>query len=625
TACMRARDEKGVSVIISERACNTFLTRITGKTPSVPYEVDHSRCQVCAREQTGERCNVEPSKAYARQRARSRAMDKRENSCFSVVAPCSAQCPLSVCIPGFVGNIAAGEYKAAFQHILSKISLPETVCRVCHRPCEAVCEREAFDESIAINDLKRWVIDWAAKQESPPYKPEMEPNNGLRVAVIGAGPSGLAAAHDLRLRGYAVTIFDANDEPGGLLLTGIPEFRLPREALHRDVARILSLGVEFHGKVVLGQDLQIKNLLEKGFDAVYLAVGAHQALGLALEGEDAPGRPVVIDALAYLKTARLSGKEGTPDAGKRVVVVGGGNAAIDAARTARRYGAEKVVVVYRRRKKEMPAIPSEVLAAEEEGIELRTQLQPVRILRGEKTGLECVRTEPGPPDDSGRKRPIPIEGTEVFLEADSIVAAIGQSPQEDLFDSQEPSLEYSDDGAIRIDPLTGQTSHLRIFAGGDLVSQERTVTWAMASGKRAAWGIDRKLRGEVKAAKRLPPPIPEEPPANISYGQPDERTERYDFVARQHPSELSLSERVSDFKEVVSVFSKEQARGEAFRCLICGLCANCRSCLDLFGCPAFYTKEGRIHIDPNICTGCGVCADLCPNGAIRLKQEDACV
>jgi NADPH-dependent glutamate synthase beta subunit-like oxidoreductase len=473
---------------------------------------------------------------------------------------------------------------------------------------------------VAINELKRFVIDWA-QREGRSATPSPEPDNGMRVAVVGAGPSGLAAAHELRLRGYRVTLLDANAEPGGLLLTGIPPFRLPREALRRDVERILAMGVEFSGDTLLGRDLQLQDLLDRGFDAIYLAVGAHRGLVLGLDGEHGPGAPRVVDALAYLKSSFSDGVNDGAWTGRRVVVVGGGNAAIDAARTARRQGAERVMIAYRRRREEMPAIAEEIDAAEAEGIELLTQLQPLSIFRGARPGLECVRTEPGEPDASGRRRPVPVGGSETLLEADQIIVAIGQTP--DLPTSLgegELELRRHKNGTLEVDPQTGQTSHPRIFAGGDAAPGERTVTWAMACGQRAAWAIDRALRGAARADERPPPPLPQEPtrPATTGFSRLSHRP-----AGRPRPAELPAAERTSSFSEVVAPLTEEQARAEAARCLACGVCGNCRACIDLFGCPAFFIdkRDGRPQIDPKICTGCGVCAAFCPNGAIMARQE----
>jgi NADPH-dependent glutamate synthase beta subunit-like oxidoreductase len=559
---------------------------------------------------------VEITRGYEAHIAGSRAREVERSSPVADVAPCNSRCPLYLCIQGYIGHIAAGEHRQALEHILARCPLPETVCRVCHRPCEEACIRTSLGESaVAINDLKRHAVHAA---RDFPYDPPREPDHGRSVAVVGAGPSGLCAAHDLRLRGYTVTLIDAGKEPGGLLLSGIPAFRLPREPLRRDVQRILDLGVTFKGETFLGRDISLAALLES-HQAVYLAVGAHLGLQLGLAGdEEHVTVPHIVDALAYLHQANLGQAEQLPS-GQRVVVVGGGNAAIDAARIARRFGAQRVTIAYRRRREEMPALPEEVEAAVAEGIDLQTQLQPLSIFRGNKPGLECIRTRPGQQDSSGRQRPVPVGGTETVLEAELIIVAIGQSTDPAVF-AADPTLdlERAEDGTLKVDSETGRTSHPQIYAGGDLVQGERTVTWAMAQGQRAAWAIDRALRGADPADRRPPPPIPASR-KTATEGWP--HIKRADRSERQRPGEIAPSQRTKGFEEVVKPLTEEQARAEARRCLVCGLCGNCRSCIDLFGCPAFYMQDGLIDIDRSVCTGCGFCADFCPNNAIRPVEE----
>ena len=662
----RARDAEGVSVVISERPCGVFMLRETGKRPrrAVAYTVDQTLCRTCGREGAapGGRCDVAITRGYERHIAGSRAREVDRDAPIPGVAPCSSRCPLFLCVQGYVGHIAAGEPERALEHILPRCPLPETVCRVCHRPCEEACLRGSLpgEQPVAINDLKRFAVTAGALDHRLPREEE----HGREVAVVGAGPSGLCAAHELRLRGYAVTLLDAEAEPGGLLRTGIPAFRLPREPLRRDIQRILELGITFQGQTALGRDTSLAELLER-HDAVYVAIGAHRGVRLGLPGDDR-GSPPVVDALAYLRQANLAdapdlARAGSGDASvdpraaravaagaRKTVVVGGGNAAIDAARTARRLGAEQVTIAYRRRRGEMPALPEEVEAALAEGIALETQLQPVSIFSGNRPGLECTRTRPGEPDASGRQRPVPVGGTETLLPADLIIAAIGQRPEPAAF-ALDGSLELvrERDGSLRVDPETGRTSHPRVFAGGDLVWGERTVTWAMAQGLRAAWAIDRELRGVEAADRRPPPPRPRSleqaretwPVLALARGGKErsdaarwggatkdtarggkERSDAARWSGATKDTALPLEQR-EGFDEVVAPLAEEQARAEAARCMACGLCGNCRSCIDLFGCPAFYMQDGRVQIDPAVCTGCGFCADFCPNGAIHPVEE----
>ena len=633
-AMTRARDGRGVSVIISQRPCTNFLQREGAlKEAPLPFTVDHDHCQTCGRDDAGLRCDQCTSSGLERHMACNAAQGqggqgdgvkklKKLSERIAEESPCSARCPLSLCVQGYIGHVAAGDYRLALELILERNPLAHTVCRVCHQPCDEVCVRRELDQPVAINQLKRFVLDWAAQQgEQVSLKPG--PGTGKRAAVVGAGPAGLAAAHELRMRGHQVTLMDAGSRPGGLLLTGIPGYRLPRESLERDVQQILALGVEFRGGCVLGRDISLRGLLEQErFDALFVAVGAHISLKLGLEGEepgcqDQPGAlPLaVVDALTYLRADNLD----LPcETGRKVVVVGGGNAAMDAARTALRQGAEQVLVAYRRRREEMPAIPSEVTAAEEEGVQLLTQVSPLRIVRGgpagAQAGLEVVRTRPGEPDRSGRRRPVPLPGSEQLLEADQIIAAIGQAPDPSVWDSDdELCLELQRDGSIKVDAQTARTSHPRIFAGGDVVWGERTVTSAMAWGQRAAWGMDRLLRGEQEADRRTPPA----PPRTV-HPSPGAWLSRADRgTPRQQPGERDPAQRTGDHQEVVATLTEQQARAEAARCLSCGNCGNCRACIDLFGCPAFYlADDGRPQIDEALCIGCGVCAAICPNGAI---------
>jgi NADPH-dependent glutamate synthase beta subunit-like oxidoreductase len=527
------------------------------------------------------------------------------------VAPCAMECPLGLCIQGYAGHVAAGQVAEALDLIMNRCPLPDSVCRVCHRPCEPACVHADVGRPVAINDLKRFVMDWAAETGAA-YAPEREEPHGRRVAIVGAGPAGLAAAHDLALAGYGVRLLDAAPEPGGLLRTGIPPFRLPPEALGRDVDRILGLGVEFLGGRALGRDLSATGLLDEGFDAVFLAVGAGRAQALDLAAPEGGGGPSVVDALAYLAV-------GGPATGRRVVVLGGGNAAIDAARTARRDGASSVTVAYRRRRGEMPALADEIVAAEEEGVELLLQVQPLALTG---SGLRLGRTEPGPVDASGRSRPRLVEGSQLELEADQVIVAIGQSPAPDLLAADDLELARAADGSLVVDPETGRTSHPRIFAGGDVVPGLRAVTTAIAAGQRAAWAIDRELRGEEAAEGHRPAPRVGGWPVTAWTGEAP-RVGRADRAERQRPAELPVAERLDGFAEVVATLTEEQARSEGARCSTCGLCGNCRACLDLFGCPAFYLDQGRIFIDPALCTGCGVCEDFCPNRAIHPAGDDA--
>ncbi len=601
----RARDAQGVSVVICERACRVHLARQTGQTYKLgSYQVDSSLCQFCGREASGQRCGQSRSIAFTRHMTQSRI---QHVDCKSVEkssqAPCSTRCPLGLCIQGYLGQIAAGQYKNAYEMILERVPMPETVCRVCHRPCEQACVHGDTDRAVGVNDLKRFVVDWAHRfDQAAECAPWVD--CGIRIAVIGAGPAGLAAAYHLRLRGYRVVLFDAEEKAGGLLRYGIPAYRMPREPLDRDIERMLASGVEFESGRKLGENLFIEQLLDDGYAAVFLAIGAQKSIDLPVERD--PDAIEQTDALTYLRAANRGGDVKT---GKHVVVVGGGNAAVDAARTAVRRGAERVVIAYRRSRQDMPAWDDEIQAAESEGVEILCRLQPARA---RADGLLCVKTKPGKPDASGRSRPVAVADQKILIEAEQIITALGQRMDESWCASSSFDLEREAEGLVKIDPLTGRTSHAKIFAGGDMTPANRTVTEAMAAGIRSAWGIDAVLRGTEVADRRPIAPIVE---ASLEKRNVD----RDQAECRRPANDPS---RPIDDSEVAVVLTEFQARQEASRCKVCGLCGNCRSCLDLFGCPAFFVRDGGIFIDPELCMGCGVCESVCPNGAIREAANE---
>jgi len=606
-AFQRARHATGVSVVIAEEPCPVHQARLPGHPAAQePYRIDQERCRHCGRADEGMRCGQDVSKGLERHMARVRTLerapgDDSQGSCGAIapgaVAPCVKECPLGLCIQGYAGHVAAGRPAEALELIMERCPLPDSICRVCHRPCEDACVHRESGGAVAINDLKRFVMDWAAEQDDLSYDPTREPDSGRRVAIVGAGPAGLAAAHDLRLRGHAVDLYDAAPKPGGLLRSGVPGFRLPAEALDRDVERILSLGVRFEGGRRLGDDLSLAALLEDGHDAVFLALGASRPLRLAIDGLDDEGAPRLDEALAYID-ARLTGEP--HETGRRVLVIGGGNAAMDAARVALRCGAESVVALFPESREQMAALEDEVAGATAEGLHLAPGLRPQRAVGGPKPGLHC-RPEDG--------------GDEIFFEADQLIVAIGQAPDPEVLAPSDPKLERGADGCLVVDEDSAVTSDPRVFAGGDLVAGARTVTSSVAQGQRAAWGIDRLLRGPEAADKRMPPP--RTGGWTTRPGEPD-RSEliRLDASPRRHAPELEPTGRIAGFDEVHGVLDEAAARAEGARCSSCGQCGNCRACLDLFGCPAFLVEDGQIRIDQALCTGCGICAAFCPNGAI---------
>ncbi len=622
-AFRRMREGHGVRVLISDRPCWLHDARLHDRPlKAASFDVDPDRCKSCGDGHDPRFCPgaIHPDEEIARSARRILAGPESWPSNGPTLAPastppCTAACPVNVCAQGFVGLIAAGRPREALETVRERLPLPSVCARVCHRPCEAACVRGELDEAVAVNDLKRYAADLAlaaddddsdAARDEPSHRKEARPPDGPKVAVIGSGPAGLACAADLARRGYSATIFEAHGVPGGMLVLGIPEFRLPRDVLRADIAWIESLGVEIRCNVTVGRDLSLEELFDQSYDAAFLGIGAQKGMSLKIPGRDAAG---VEDALAFLARVNLGTDR---SAGRRVAVVGGGDAALDAARTALRLGAEEVVILYRRSQAEMPASGREVEEAEREGVIFRFLSAPVRVFAedGRVEALECLRTELGEPDEDGRRRPVPIPGSEFTLRADHVIEAIGQSPVLDGL-AEELGLDLTPAGAIRADGRTGQSSHPKIFAGGDVVTGPATVIDAIAAGQRAAYGIDLLLAEDDSSVE----PLITVTTADLS---DDDRYRPTAVEARPrlHPPSLVPEERRGSFAEVEGGYDAQTAIQEASRCLACGRCACCNNCIDNFGCPAIFMEEGRIKINDTLCRGCGVCVQICPNGAI---------
>ncbi|MFQ6116878.1 MAG: NAD(P)-binding protein [Candidatus Bipolaricaulia bacterium] len=572
------------------------------------YGIDHERCKTCWYCEDGRPCTVPLFKEYELFRSEQRIVNSSgdgEQPRKMPLPPCSAACPANICIQGYIALIASGRYKEALRLIRDRIPFPSICGGVCPHPCEDECTRGEYDEPIAINALKRFVAERETEEERAEYLQELKEKiakKGKRAAVIGAGPAGLTCAHDLALRGYDVTVFEALPVPGGMMTVGIPEYRLPREILNGEIGVIEALGVEITTGVRVGQDTSLKELFARGYEAIFIAAGAHRGARLGIEGEESPG---VLDALSFLREINLGGNN--VKVGKRVAVIGGGDAAIDAARSALRLGAEDVFILYRRWREEMPAHREQVEAAEEEGIRIDFLVAPVRFITnsGGVEAIECQRMTLGEPDESGRRRPLPVEGSEFTVEADTVIVAIGQLS--DLsFITEEYPIKLTERGTIKVGPATGETSVPGIFAGGDVVTGPKTVIHAIAAGRRAAWGIDLRLSGGEAEPVRF---------------YEEALAERYKPGAvatkpRTKMAVLPVGERIRGFAVVEKGLSEEEAIAEAYRCLACGLCTNCNNCIDNFACPALYLEEGQVMINEELCDGCGVCAELCPNDAI---------
>ena len=412
--------------------------------------------------------------------------------------PCVNGCPVNVKIPEFIHLVSEGKFEEAYHKIQETSSLPAICGRVCPQEtqCEKYCVRGIKGEAVGIGRLERFVADWHMKNGKEEVKiPE---KNGKKVAVVGAGPAGLTCASDLAKMGYSVTIFEAFHTPGGVLMYGIPEFRLPKKIVQAEIEKLRDMGVDIEVDMVIGKVLSIDELLhEEGFDAVFIGTGAGLPSFMKIEGENLNG---VYSANEFLTRINLMKAYRFPEydtpvfVGKNVVVVGGGNVAMDAARSAKRMGAENVYIVYRRSEEEMPARLEEVHHAKEEGIDFRLLCTPTRILGedGWVKEVECIKMELGEPDASGRRRPQPVEGSEFKIEADSVIIAIGQTPNP-LIKNTTPDLETNKWGCIVAKEETGATSKEGVYAGGDTVTGAATVILAMGAGKTAAKSIDEYL------------------------------------------------------------------------------------------------------------------------------------
>ena len=416
--------------------------------------------------------------------------------CLQCKAPrCVQGCPVGINIPGFIKKIKEEDFQGAIDILKDKNSLPAVCGRVCpqEEQCEKYCIVGIKNEPVAIGRLERFAADWAAKHGKTEVEPM--PLTGPKVAIVGSGPSGLAAAGELVKKGYRVTIFEALHQPGGVLMYGIPEFRLPKSIVQQEIDSLKKLGVEVQVNMVVGSTITIDELMqEEGYEAVFVGSGAGLPYFLGIPGENLNGVYSANEFLTRtnLMRAYLFPQWDTPiHIGKRVAVVGAGNVAMDAARTALRLGAEEVHIVYRRSEAEMPARKEEIEHAREEGIKFSLLTNPVEILGNEKgwvTGLKCIKMELGEPDSSGRRRPVPIAGSELILPMDVVVVAVGQGPNP-LIPRTTEGLETNKWGNIVADD-TGATSMLGVFAGGDVVTGAATVIKAMGAGKAAAEAID---------------------------------------------------------------------------------------------------------------------------------------
>ncbi|HOX24166.1 MAG TPA: FAD-dependent oxidoreductase [Candidatus Krumholzibacteria bacterium] len=527
-------------------------------------------------------------------------------------APCHKKCPAHADVQGYVGAIANEDYAASMEILRKKIPLPGSLGRVCPHPCEEDCRRARVEAPVSIRNLKRWVADW--EMEHGVVLPQLEPFSGKTVAIVGGGPAGLTAAYYLRVKGHGSVIFDQMPQLGGMLRYGIPEYRLPKAVLDWEIAQIVGLGhIEVKCDQALGRDFTVKQL-EDRYDAVVLAIGAWQAKGLRVAGED---HPRVFGGIDYLREVALGRRV---DLGRNVVVVGGGNTAIDAARTARRQGC-RVTLVYRRSRAEMPAEACEIDDAGAEGVKYEFLVAPtgLRFAGDRLVGMECQRMELGEPDASGRRSPVPIEGSEFLVPADAVIKAIGQDIEPGVVPPGD--VEQTRWSTVNVHRPTFRTNREKVFAAGDLVTGPQLVVDAVYMGRKAAEGIDLFLRGE--------PYVERLDVVSTRRDVPDSLFAQYEKRPRLEPVVLEPAARITSDAEVDTGFSTAEAVQEASRCLSCG-CQDVVECklkkyIDEYqvnprryaGASHDYAVDAShpdIRRDPNKCVKCGKCVEVCDQG-----------
>jgi len=526
----------------------------------------------------------------------SQAVPKKAVMTRAGTSPCSFACPAGVKAHGYVSLVRSGKYEEAFHLHMEDAPLPGSLSRACYAPCEGECTRGDLEGTVPIRAIKRFMVDnYYEKHPEPEYgPPEIIPDK--KIAVVGSGPGGLSAAYHLARRGYAVTVFEAAEQAGGMLRYGIPAYRLSKDVVDRDIKNITALGVAIKTDTPV---FSLTSLADQGFDSTFLALGTMEGFKMGIKGEDLEG---VTDCMTFLKQANSSNDLDLK--GKNVLIIGGGNSAIDPARTAIRLGAEKVVIQYRRSRAEMPAHDWEVTAALEEGVELQTLKNPVRFkgTSGKLEEVESITMKLGEPDDSGRRRPIPVDGSETSHPFDMAILAIGLKPSTSPFAEE---LELNRNGTIQVNEETLETSLPSIFAGGDVVTGPSMIVSAIGQGKRAAFYIDQYIKGEsldnitfdnrlpaVEAStvfsryisnngnngngsgkKQLLPMAGVETPRQSISNRPP--------IAKR---ELPVAERIKSMAEVEIPFSEDEARQGANRCLDCGICSECHECVR--ACPA---------------------------------------
>ena len=471
-------------------------------------------------------------------------------------SPCKIECPGHIDVQGYVSLAAKGKFREALELIKLANPFPSICGRVCHHPCESGCNRDQIDAPVAIRAVERFLADLDMKQGSR-YMPEMKPKRKEKVAVIGSGPAGLACAYYLAQEGYRATIFEKGPVLGGMLTAGIPSYRLPRKIVDSEIQLIRDMGVTMKTGVEVGRDKTVAQLREDGFKAFFIAVGAQESARLGIEGEDLGG---IYGGLDYLRQLNLGNRM---KLGPRVAVIGGGNAAMDAVRSARRLGSEKAFIIYRRGLEEMPSRPEEIKECRQEKIPIQILTQPVRFIgkNGRVQVIECVKMRLTDPDESGRRKPEPIPGSEFRIKVDAVITALGQESDWCCL-TPECACKLTEWGTMNVDPLTLQSDDPDIFAGGDAARGPKSVIEAIADGKQAAISIGRYLRGQdLRLGREVQLRAITEP-----------QKDKYDRAARAQMAALDPKTRIKNFGEVQKGITKGAAIQEAKRCISCGTC-----------------------------------------------------
>lgn len=481
----------------------------------------------------------------------------------AVTAPCISACPSNVDIPAYVEGVRMGNFKDALARVRQDCPMPGTIGRVCVRPCEHNCRRGRLDKPIAIRALKRFLSDNEIRTGAPPLQAPPAEYKAERVAIVGAGPAGLSCAYYLGTMGYHTTIFEAQEKAGGMATYGIPSYRLPRNIMDYEVAEVVRMGAEIQYGVNVGEDIRLEDLGKDGYRAVFLAVGAPESSKMRCEGEDA-GYECFMTGIHFLSEVARGRK---PVEGKRLVVVGGGNVAMDCVRSALRTGFTDVNLLYRRTEAEMPADPQEIEEAKEEGVKFHYLVAPVSIQHtaGKVSGLECQRMELGEPDASGRRRPIPVEGSNFVIDCDAIIPAVGQICVVDCVLPEEDSLTRWK--TLIVDQMTFQSRTASVFGGGDCITGPATLIAALAAGKKAARHIAEYIeKGDCQASA---PEILQTLVNHSGVFEPDEAFPFDGITERAEPAVLPPETRIADFSEVEGCLSLSEAVAEADRCLRC--------------------------------------------------------